>query len=102
MARVHIRFRYLCNLWQQVAQETSPPQFDRWLVTYFKTLPQLGRRDRLWYGNMGFACMRYATYVAQRIRHTPMRPESYAVVLERALRDRERRAASSVEPAQGR
>lgn len=76
MARVYTRFRYLCDLWRQAAREPALPQFDRWLVTYFKSLPQLGRRDRQWYSDMAFACVRYAAYaglVSQWQQEDPVR-----------------------------
>jgi 16S rRNA (cytosine967-C5)-methyltransferase len=81
MARVHTRFRYLTDLWRDAAAGARPPQFDRWLATRFKGMKQLGRRDRRWYGDMAFACMRYAAYAAVAARWQ----EGDPVALEREL-----------------
>lgn len=64
MARIHTRFKYLVELWSQLTAEAQMPQLDRWLSLRFKSMPQLGSRDRRWYSQLMFACSRYAEFTA--------------------------------------
>lgn len=64
MARVHTRFQYLVELWSQLSAESELPQLDRWLSLRFKTMPQLGSRDRHWYRQLIFATVRCAEFAA--------------------------------------
>ena len=55
------RTRELIRLWERLLEKESFPQVDKWLSEEFKLNSKYGSKDRKWYSEAIFACVRYAS-----------------------------------------